>query len=143
MSLIFEKQLIDKTFNLKKGNDSLYVIEQIENVFVKFINIALDMYISNITNEEDKFILETPYDIMTQNYENVNLEVKEMLINCVKKYRKTKGYHSSGLLAMMWYYTDNDDIMMQIEELNRPIYEPMESYLERKRLEQEERDKHE
>ena len=65
--------------------------------------MALDMYISNISNEEDKFILETPYDIMTQNYENVNLEVKEMLINCVKKYRKIKGYHSSGLLAMMWY----------------------------------------
>ena len=60
LSLIFEKQLIDKTFNLKKGNDSLYVIEQIENVFVKFINTALDMYISNITNQEDKFILETP-----------------------------------------------------------------------------------
>ena len=142
LSLIFEKQLIDKTFNLKKGNDSLYVIEQIENVFVKFINTALDMYISNITNEEDKFILETPYDIMTQNYENVNLEVKEMLINCVKKYRKTKGYHSSGLLAMMWYYTDNDDIMMQIEELNRPIYEPIRIQQERKRIEQEEKDKH-
>ena len=142
LSLIFEKELIDKTFNLNKGQDSLYVIEQIENKFIEFISMALDMYISNISNEEDKFILETPYDIMTQNYENVNMEVKEMIINCVKKYRNIKGCHSSGLLAMMWYYNDNDDIMMQIEELNRPIYEPIKVQLEKKRKEQEEKDKH-
>ena len=144
LSLIFEKELIDKLFyeNNNNTDESFYNIEQLENKFIDFINTALDMYISNITKQEDKFILETPYDIMTQNYENVNMEVKEMIVNCVKRYRKIKGYHSSGLLAMMWYYNDNDDIMMQIEELNRPIYEPMESYLERKRLEQEERDKH-
>ena len=145
LSLIFEKELIDKLFyeNDNNNNDeSYYNIEQLENIFIDFINTALDMYISNITNQEDKFILETPYDIMTQNYENVNMQVKEMVVNCVKRYRKIKGNHSSGLLAMMWYYKDNDDIMMQIEELNRPIYEPMQSYYERKRLEQEERDKH-
>ena len=65
-----------------------------------------------------------------------------MIINCVKKYRNIKGCHSSGLLAMMWYYNDNDDIMMQIEELNRPIYEPIKVQLEKKRKEQEEKDKH-
>ena len=71
-----------------------------------------------------------------------NNKTTDMIINCVKKYRKIKRRHSSGLLSLMWYYDDNDDIMMQIEELNRPIYEPMAVYLERKRLEQEERDKH-
>ena len=137
LSLIFEKNLL-----FKKNN---YLDSEIEFKFIEFINTALDLYISNVfntSNTEDKFILETPYEIMTQNFENVNMRVKETLVNSVKNYRKIKGFHSSGLLAMMWYYNDNDDIMMQIEELNRPIYEPMSSYLERKKREQEERDRH-
>ena len=147
LSLIFEKKLIEKFSNIENDkiiniNNDLSYFEEIENKFIDFIHTALDLYISNISKKEDKFILETPYDIMTQNYENVNMQVKDMIINCVKKYRKIKRRHSSGLLSLMWYYDDNDDIMMQIEELNRPIYEPMAVYLERKRLEQEERDKH-
>ena len=142
LSLIFEKELIDKLIINNNQENSDYNIEEIENKFIDFINTALDLYISNISKQEDKFILETPYDIMTQNYENVNMTIKETIINCVKKYRKIKGHHSSGLLAMMWYYSDNDDLMMQIEELNRPIYEPMNEYYERIRLEQEERDKY-
>ena len=42
---------------------------------------------------------------------------------------------------MLWYYKDNDDIILQIEEINRPVYEPLEIYYERKKKEQEERDK--
>ena len=42
---------------------------------------------------------------------------------------------------MLWFYSDSDDIMCQIEEINRPIYEPLEEYNERKRKEQEERNK--
>jgi hypothetical protein len=42
---------------------------------------------------------------------------------------------------MLWYYSDNDDIMCQIEELNRPIYEPMNVYYERKRIEKEEKER--
>ena len=148
LSLIFEKDLINKFANeeddimLNINNAEVSFIEEIETKFIEFINTALDLYISNISNQEDKFILETPYDIMTQNFENVNMQVKDMVVNCVKQYRKIKGCHSSGLLSMMWYYSDNDDIMMQIEELNRPIYEPMKLVLERKRLEKEEKDKH-
>ena len=149
LNLIFGKELINKFINEEEDinininiNKELSFFEEIQNKFIDFINTALDMYISNITKQEDKFILETPYDIMTQNFENVNIQVKETIVNCVKQYRKIKGFHSSGLLSLMWYYSDNDDIMMQIEELNRPIYEPMQVYYERMRLEQIERDKH-
>ena len=148
LSLIFSKELINKFTNEEDesmnniNNKEISFFEQIENKFIDFIHTALDLYISNITNQEDKFILETPYDIMTQNFENVNLQVKEMIIKCVKQYRKVKKCHSSALLSMMWYYSDNDDIMMQIEELNRPIYEPMKIVLERERLIQEEKDRH-
>ena len=148
LSLIFEKELINKFNNeedeamININNSEFSFFEQVETKFIDFINTALDLYISNILNQEDIFILETPYDIMTQSFENVNQQVKEMIVKCVKQYRKIKKCHSSALLSMMWYYSDNDDIMMQIEELNRPIYEPIEIVLERERLIQEEKDKH-
>ena len=79
LSLIFSKELINKFANEEDesmnniNNKEISFFEQIENTFIDFIHTALDLYISNITNQEDKFILETPYDIMTQNFENVNL----------------------------------------------------------------------
>ena len=136
LSLIFESDLINK-----KCKES-YIKTDIEDKFINFIKTALDIYISNILKQEDKFILETPYEIMSQNFFNVNSSVKKTVVNCVKKYRKIKGFHSNGLLAMMWFYEDNDDIMMQIEEINRPIYEPMKVFLERKKLAKIEKDKH-
>ena len=78
---------------------------------------------------------------MTENFTNVNMQVKETIIKSIKVFRKLKGEHSNCLLAMLWYYNDNDDIMCQIEELNRPIYEPVAQYYEKLRKEQEERDK--
>ena len=133
LSLIFEKKLIE---NICNSND----ISEIEYKFVDFINTTLDSYITNLSKEEDRFILETPYDIISENFSNVNMQVKDTLIKCVKAFRKIKGVHSNCLLAMLWYYDDNDDIMLQIEELNRPIYQPMKEVYERQRKEQEEKD---
>ena len=98
-------------------------------------------YITNLSKEEDKFILETPYDIMTENFTNVNMQVKDTIIQSINTYKKKKKKYSNALLALLWYYEDNDDIICQIEEMNRPIYEPMADYNERKRLEQIEKDK--
>ena len=135
LSLIFDKKIIEKTCS------NPYDINEIEYKFVDFINTALDSYITNLSKEEDKFILETPYDIMTQNLINVNMQVKDTLIKSIKVFRKLKGEYSNSLLAMLWYYSDNDDIMCQIEELNRPIYDPVEKIYEQKKKEQEEKDK--
>ena len=135
LSLIFEKKIIEKTCK------NAYDINEIEFKFVDFINTALDSYITNLSKEEDKFILETPYDIMTENFTNVNMQVKDTIIKSLKVFRKLKGEYSNCLLAMLWYYKDNDDIILQIEEINRPVYEPLEIYYERKKKEQEERDK--
>ena len=139
LSLIFEKELIAKNKNDKEPFKK-YNLSQIENQFISFIQSALDSYMSNIFKKDDKTILETPYDIMTQNFLQVNLRVKQRIIKSVKKYRKLKECHSSGLLAMLWYYNDHDDIMMQMEELNRPIYEPIQKFLERKLMAKKERD---
>ena len=134
ISLIFEKKLIENIY--KDSND----ISEVENKFVDFINSALDSYITNLEKEEDKNILETPYDIIVRNFSNVNMQVKDSLIKSIKDFRKLKGTHSNSLLAMLWNYDDTDDIILQIEELNRPIYEPMDEVYERQRKEQEEKD---
>ena len=139
LNLIFEKELITKNQNDEESFRKDNIIE-IDNRFVDFINNALEIYLSNMFKKEQKVILETPYEIMNQNFSEVNLRIKTKVINSVKKYRHLKGYHSNALLAMLWHYSDHDDIMMTIEEINRPIYEPMKKYLERKNLIRKEKD---
>ena len=109
-------------------------------VKVQYGDIILDVDLRLDIIVDDKVILETPYEIMTQNFAEVNLRIKNKIIKSIQRYRRLKGYHSNGLLAMLWFYEDHDDILMSSEEINRPIYEPMKKYLERKRLEQKEKD---
>ena len=139
LSLIFEKNLITKNKNDEESFIS-YNLSEIENQFVNFITTALESYLSNIYKKEDKFLLETPYEIMSQNFEQVNIRVKNTIINGIKKYRKLIGTNANELLALLWHYDDHDDIMMKLEEINRPIYEPVEKILERKKLAKKERE---
>ena len=139
LSLIFEKELITKNKNDDESLKSVKISEM-EDQFSNFIHSALDLYVENAFKKDDKVILETPYEIMTQNFAEVNLRIKNKIIKSIQRYRRLKGYHSNGLLAMLWFYEDHDDILMSSEEINRPIYEPMKKYLERKRLEQKEKD---
>ena len=92
---------------------------------------------SSINNLEDKAILETPFDIINEEFPNVNEQVHTQIINCVKQYRKVKKVNCSGLLAMLWNYNDHDEVMMQMEEENRPIYESQSIVLQRMQKENE------
>ena len=139
LNLIFEKQLITKNKN-DTTTFKKYNISEIETQFVNFIQTALDIYLSNIFKKDDKYILETPYDIMSQNFEQLNIRIKTKIINSIKKYRKLKGSIPNELLALLWHYDDHDDIMMQMEEINRPVYEPMEKFLERKKIAKKQRE---
>ena len=130
-----KKKIIQKLCT--KNNEK----KEIEYKFSDFIITALDKYIINLSKgEDDKSILETPYDIMMENFGIVNLQVKGKIIKSIKDFKNLQGEYSNSLLALLWFYNDNDDIICQMEESNRPIYEPMEEYYERKRKEQEERD---
>ena len=134
LSLIFEKKLIQKICT-PQDND------EINLKFIDFINNSLELFISSINNLEDKAILETPYDIINEEFPNVNEKVHMQIINCVKQYRRTKKVNCSGLLAMLWNYTDHDEVMMQMEEENRPIYEPHDVILKRQQKELENKEK--
>ncbi len=134
LSLIFEKKLIQKICT-PQDND------EINLKFIDFINNSLELFISSINNLEDKAILETPYDIINEEFPNVNEKVHMQIINCVKQYRRIKKVNCSGLLAMLWNYTDHDEVMMQMEEENRPIYEPHDVILKRQQKELENKEK--
>ena len=134
LSLIFEKKLIQKICTPQD-------IKEINLKFVDFINNSLELFMSSINNLEDKAILETPYDIINEEFQNVNEEVHNQIINCVKQYRKIKKINCTGLLAMLWNYNDHDDVMMQMEEENREIYEPVDIVLQKMQKEQEIKDK--
>ena len=130
LSLIFEKKLIQR---ICTQEDS----QEINLKFIDFINNSLELFISSINNLEDKAILETPYDIINEEFPNVNEQVHTQIINCVRQYRRTKKVNCSGLLAMLWNYNDHDEVMMQMEEENRPIYEPQQIVLQRQQKENE------
>ena len=130
LSLIFEKKLIQK---ICTPEDS----QEINLKFVDFINNSLELFMSSINNLEDKAILETPFDIINEEFPNVNEQVHTQIINCVKQYRRVKKVNCSGLLAMLWNYNDHDEVMMQMEEENRPVYESQSIVLKRMEKENE------
>ena len=130
MSLIFEKKIIQKLCSPTDTNE-------ITSKFVDFINNALELFMSSINNLEDKAILETPYDLISENFPNVKDQVHEKIIKCVKDYRKIKKENSNALLAILWNYPDHDDIILQMEEENRTKYEPMRLVMKKKKKEEE------
>ena len=134
LSLIFEKKLIQK---ICTPEDS----KEIDLKFVDFIMNSLELFMSSINNLEDKAILETPFDIINEEFPNVNEQVHNQIINCVKQYRKIKKINCSGLLAMLWNYNDHDEVMMQMEEENRPAYEPVQIIMQRMQREYEIKEK--
>ena len=134
LSLIFEKNIIQ---NLVTPSD----INEINLIFIDFINNSLELFMSSINNLEDKSLLEMPYDILNQNFTNVNNQVYNNIISCIKEYRKIKKYNCNGLLAMIWECPEHDDIILQMEEENRPIYEPASITMKKKIIEAEKKEK--
>ena len=83
LSLIFEKKIIQKLCTPSDSNE-------INLKFIDFINNSLESFMSSINNLEDKAILEMPYDIINEDFKNVNQKVHDQIVNYVKEYRKIK-----------------------------------------------------
>jgi len=118
MSLIFEKQIIQKLCTPSDTN-------LINLAFIDFINNSLELFMSTVNNVEDPMLLEMSFDIINQEFPEVNNQVHNSIASCIKKYRKKKGFNCNGLLAMFWQYPDHDDILLEMEEENRPKYKPI------------------
>ena len=143
LGLIFEKELINNKCNEEE-------IEKITNNFINFINIALENFMNSLKNPkhkskhkntEKKYLLETPFDIINENFFDVNEKIYDKLILSIRNYRKIKQQNSNALLAMLWNFPDHDDVLLRLEEENRPQYDPIEVEIKKKQKEMEEIDK--
>ena len=134
LSLIFEKKIIQRLCTPSDSNE-------ISLKFIDFINNSLELFLSSINNLEDKAILEMPYDIINEEFPNVNQQVHNQIVYCCKEYRRIKKQNCNGLLAMLWIYPDHDEILFQMEEENRPIYDPVQIIMKKKKKETEEKER--
>ena len=148
LGLIFEKQLIQQKCTPED-------LEKISTIFEDYIKKSLDEFMKGIkprlkankkskNNKEEKdnnSLLETPYDILSEDLFNLNERIHEKLIKCIKEYRKLRNENSNALLALLWFYPEHDDILLNLEEEFRPIYESAEVAMEKKKKEVVEKEK--
>ena len=145
LGLIFQKDLITQKCNQE---DTHKIAELLEN----FINDAMKEYMKTIKHKKRKQkgkdniqdngqILETPYDILTTNLFNLNEKIHENLLKNIKEYRKIKKENSVPLLRLLSFWPERDDILLNLEEEFRPIYELAEVEMEKKKKEEKELEK--
>ena len=144
LNLIFEKQLIQEKCTPED-------MEKISEICENFIKKSFDEFMKSIKPKqknnkskepkENNALLESPYDIFCEDILNLNDRLYEDLIKCIKEYRKIKNKNSNALLAMLWKYPEHDDILLNLEEEFRPIYESAEIEMKKKKREVIEHDK--
>ena len=147
LGLIFEKQLIQQKCTPED-------LEKVSKIFEDYIKKSLEEFMKGLKrknknkkakdNKEEKinnYLLETPYDILSEDLFNINERIHTELIKCIKEYRKIKNENSNALLALLWFYPEHDDILLNLEEEFRPIYESAEVAMDKKKKEVIEQDK--
>ena len=142
LGLILQKELIQQKCSYEDS-------EEISKIIETFINDAMKEYMKNIKQKKKKQkqkdenckILETPYDILSTDIFNMNKKIHENLLHNIKEYRKLKNYNSNALLYLLSFNPDRDDILMNLEEEFRPIYESAEDAMERKKKEEKDLEK--
>ena len=144
LGLIFEKELIQRKCS---NEDSQKISENLE----KYINDAMKEYMKETKPKKNKpkqkqksnndQILETPYDILSTDIFNMNQKISENLLTNIRNYRKAKNHNSKPLLHLLYFNPEKDDILMNLEEEFRPIYESAEEAMEKKRKEEKELEK--
>ena len=108
LNLIFSTQILNKKTE---------IISLMEDKFFEYIRGILNLYVINLKkNIIDNAILETPYDIMLENYGKLNTKLHDIIIKVNEEHKKIKGNFSNALLALLWFYPDHDDVLLRIEE---------------------------
>ena len=115
LSLIFDKKYIHELCSQTER-------EEIYRMFYQYINTVIDLYVSDLSNNDDSKVLETSVDIMGQLIKEVNYAVHSKVVEALEKYRKVKKKNSKVLLTMLWFYDDHDDVVMRLEEMFREVY---------------------
>jgi hypothetical protein len=110
--------IVNEIFDKTQFNNDENIYEHL----IKYINETLSLFLDK---PGDIFILETPYDIINMNILYINERLEKTVIDTTQIYRTQNKQHSMGLLAMLWFYEDHDDILLNCEEEHRVIYPPV------------------
>ena len=71
----------------------------------------------------------------------MNQRIQENLLTNIREYRKVKNRNSKPLIYLLNFNPEKDDILMNLEEEFRPIYESAEDAMDRKKKEEKELEK--
>ena len=142
LGLIFQKELIQQKCS---SDDSQKIVEILQT----YINDAIKEYMNEIKPKKKKQkqkvnndqILETPYDILSTDIFDINQKISENLLKNIKEYRKVKSHNSIPLLYLLSFNPEKDDILLNLEEEFRPIYESAEVAMDKKKKEEKELEK--
>ena len=142
LGLIFQKELIQQKCN---NEDS----QKISEILESYINDTIKEYMKEIKPKKKKqkskgnidLILETPYDILSTDIFNLNQKISNNLLQNIKEYRKIKSHNSKPLLYLLSFNPERDDILLNLEEEFRPIYDSAEEAMDKKKKEEKELEK--
>lgn len=121
--------ILDKNLNsyndlLNSKNQNQDILD-IYDVCISFIKNALKIFLQNT---KDLMILETPYDIANLNINYILKNIEKEVIEANENYRKEKGFFSSGLLSLLWFYDKHDDVLLMLEEKFTEKYRKNETF---------------
>jgi len=84
-----------------------------------FINLKIQKF---TVNKENTILLEAPTNLLSLHIEFINKSVEEDIVLAVEKYRKDNGAHSQGLLQLLWYNSNYDEILLKSAEVYAEKY---------------------
>ena len=95
--------------------DDSQQIESLCNIFISHINQVIEISLVNYDNKENKnkneILLEMSYIIIQYNVGNVNVSVKDNIMDYSKKYFEKYKMHSGLCLGMLKKYEDFSNIL--------------------------------
>ena len=116
-------RIMDLIFSVKVIEKDEFVFERCMKMLIEYIKKSIKNFKKNIiiknkkiNNKNNNVLLEMTYDIMLEKYENVNVNVYDDIVDALECFRKEKGKFCNALLGLLWFYEDNDDVMLRLEE---------------------------
>ena len=127
LNLILEKGFIPQMANDALLNITLYqvcsgYIRSSINLFIQ--SVKAENRVNRKSTDSDIALIESAYDLVNMNIDEINSQVVDCVIDANKFYRGEKNHYSMGLLAMLWMYEEHDDVLLNLEEKYAERYEP-------------------
>jgi len=134
-------KIIDKYFDQSNFKLSQTQAESSDSdlciICVNHIKSTLEIFSNNIKNfpkKIDTSLLESLYYVISTNISNINQHVHDDIVEVNQYFRGEFNYYSTGLLSLLWFYDDHDEVLLNLEEKFSDRNESIEEYIEEKKV---------